>query len=299
MASAADPFGPSFRNMLKQVLRRTLRPRGRSVQILNRSARRRRIATSGIDVSGYRPYSPGDDVRRVDWNVYARSRELHVIQREEDEHRGLSVLVDTSPSMRAGERRTAALRLAALLGALGLCRLDIVVIRTSPRRAAVFHGGMPAVPGMLDWLQNEVDNEDESGPADLIASALRPGPLSLHGSVAWISDFAPPAAFEPALKQLVSAGRGRRPTVVLQPELPQDRVPDVDGYVELEDPETGEIVRLRVDRRLRDEVAQELARLAKAQRSLFRSVGVRSSRFAVPTVLDADLWSPGEWLGWL
>ena len=86
--------------------------------------------TSGIEFADYRAYSPGDDLRRVDWNAYARLGTLHVRQSQAEHDTDLYLLVDASPSMEFGQpsKFFAARRLAAALGYIALAHLDRVVL---------------------------------------------------------------------------------------------------------------------------------------------------------------------------
>ncbi len=52
----------------------------------------------------HRIYSPGDDIRSIDWRVYARTDKLHVKQYEEDRSLTVHVILDYSASMNFGEQ---------------------------------------------------------------------------------------------------------------------------------------------------------------------------------------------------
>lgn len=86
--------------------------------------------TSGIEFADYRPYTMGDDLRRVDWNAYARLGTLHVRQAQAEHDTVLHILLDASPSMDFGAptKLYAARRLAAALGYIALAHLDSVVL---------------------------------------------------------------------------------------------------------------------------------------------------------------------------
>ncbi|MEO8288323.1 MAG: DUF58 domain-containing protein [Chloroflexota bacterium] len=88
--------------------------------------------TSGIEFADYRQYSAGDDLRRVDWNAYARLGTLHVRQSQAEHDTLLYLLVDGSPSMEFGQpsKFLLARRLAAALGYIALAHLDGVVMTT-------------------------------------------------------------------------------------------------------------------------------------------------------------------------
>lgn len=88
--------------------------------------------TTGIEFAEFRPYSIGDDLRRVDWNAYARLGTLHVRQAQAEHDTSLYILLDASPSMTFGAQSKfmAARRLAASLGYVALAHLDAVVVAT-------------------------------------------------------------------------------------------------------------------------------------------------------------------------
>src|SRR6187200_2988415 len=83
-----------------------------------------------VEFADYRNYSAGDDLRQLDWNVYARLERLFVKLFVEEEDVTVHILVDASRSMDYGEpnKLDAARRAAAALGYLGLAGMDRVSI---------------------------------------------------------------------------------------------------------------------------------------------------------------------------
>ena len=61
--------------------------------------RRSRNLRPALDFSDHRPYTPGDDLRHVDWNAYSRHEELFVKLGEASQSVNVHILLDTSPSM--------------------------------------------------------------------------------------------------------------------------------------------------------------------------------------------------------
>ena len=57
---------------------------------------------SSMDFAEHRAYMPGDDIRRIDWKLFARSDRHYVKEFEADTNTNFTVLIDTSPSMRYG-----------------------------------------------------------------------------------------------------------------------------------------------------------------------------------------------------
>src|SRR4051794_15559086 len=80
----------------------------------------------GMEFADHKEYSPGDDFRSIDWNVYARLDELVVKNFESQEHLRLYVLLDASASMNACDARKFQLakRLAAALAYIGFVNED-------------------------------------------------------------------------------------------------------------------------------------------------------------------------------
>jgi len=55
-----------------------------------------------VDFASYRQYMPGDEIRRIDWNVYARSDRLYIKLYEGETNTRVLVLLDISGSMNYG-----------------------------------------------------------------------------------------------------------------------------------------------------------------------------------------------------
>ena len=75
---------------------------GRRRRIHQRPATVRRTSGSSTDFAEHRAYMPGDDIRRIDWRLYARSDRYYVKEFEADTNTNFIVVLDVSPSMRYG-----------------------------------------------------------------------------------------------------------------------------------------------------------------------------------------------------
>jgi uncharacterized protein (DUF58 family) len=91
-----------------------------------------------VEFADFRDYSPGDDLRFVDWNTYARLERLFLKMFLEEEDLHFYALIDASRSMEFGEptKLRYATQLAAALGFVGLVRGDRVKIETLGQPAA-------------------------------------------------------------------------------------------------------------------------------------------------------------------
>src|SRR6186713_1600934 len=73
---------------------------------------------SAAEFADYKEYTPGDELARLDWRVYGRTRRLYLRQFEEETDMTAYLVVDISGSMRyAGENRTSKYILAAKIAA--------------------------------------------------------------------------------------------------------------------------------------------------------------------------------------
>lgn len=216
--------------------------------------RRSKRRGHSVEFDDFRPYSPGDDLRHIDWHVLARLDRLVVKLFRAEEDLGVRVVLDTSPSMHAGEplKLLAGARLAMALGYLGLVNND--------RVSAVEFGGphgyraMTPVRGRRHTHRLARFLLDALGARTVDATA-RPMPLNEalrrvaidtrggSGLVVVISDFLDRAGYKPGLDAL--AARGQFDVVCVQTLSPGELDPTLEasaglvGDLRLTDAESG------------------------------------------------------------
>ncbi|MDF1702051.1 MAG: DUF58 domain-containing protein [Planctomycetota bacterium] len=160
---------------------------------------------SGVLFADHRDYVPGDDLRYVDWNVYARLGDLVVKRFEAEENLELLLCVDRSLSME-GPKSRAARRLAAALGYLALANMDrarlawLPSLTTAPVTA---HRGK----GRTGALMDELAKAPVGGSTDHARSIGRVLSTCRRRMIAVVlSDFYDPANSVAALAALKSRG---------------------------------------------------------------------------------------------
>lgn len=79
---------------------------------------------SSLDFSDFRVYEAGDDVRQIDWNVYARTDKLFIKRFLDEEEMRVHIVLDTTPSMDEADKWLHARQVAALFGYLVLSHDD-------------------------------------------------------------------------------------------------------------------------------------------------------------------------------
>jgi uncharacterized protein (DUF58 family) len=212
----------------------------------SRGERRSRLRGAGTVFSDYRAYSRGDDLRYVDWNIFARLGQLFVKEYEIEESANVLVLLDRSSSMRFGEpdKLDFAVRVAAALGYIGLAHLDRVeILPISGGEARLFSGKAQAA-----HLFRYLEQVEPRGETDLLASIRRRLATGRRRGLAiLISDFLDPAGYQPAVDLLL--GHGHR-VFVVHIVAPQEETPVLGGSVRLLDSETGRRLDVKVDKRL-------------------------------------------------
>ena len=222
-------------------------------------ARRSTRRGSSAEFADHRPYYPGDDVRRIDWNAYARLEELVLRLYVAEEDVTLYILVDTSASMGHGDppKLEIAKRVAAALGYVALSGSERVAV-------APFGGGLrPPMPPMrgkrrIGSMLRYLDTLEAAGETDLgravdqfLARGPRPGVTIL------LSDLLDPGGYQRPIDRLI--GERHEPAVfhVLDAE-------------ELNPTPGGDLVLVDSERGLRVEVSLD-ARAVAAYRARVRS----------------------------
>ncbi|HET7265133.1 MAG TPA: DUF58 domain-containing protein [bacterium] len=225
-----------------------------------------------LDLAEVREYQPGDEVRRIDWNVTARMNQLFVRQYREEKELTAWLLVDLSPSMQFGTvrrfKRDLAVEFAGVAAYIITRHGDKVGGLVFPTQAGVSF--IPPRAGRQHALRvvrdlASIPTIAGGGQTDLGAVLRQLGRLAKRRSLVFlISDFHSPAGWEQPLAEL-----GRRHEIIaVRIEDPREReLPDVGG-VYLHDPETGQQLWIDTsDRRVRQAhralVAERDARLAE------------------------------------
>jgi len=204
--------------------------------------RRSRRKGQSIEFADFRSYVPGDDLRLLDWNLYARLEKLIIKLFLEEEDLHFYALIDASRSMDFGDptKLRYAKQLAAALGYIGLVRADRVKIETLGTNNAV----SPVLRGRRSlWRMLEVLDAIEPGDQVPLAESVKRFCLrnSGRGIVLLITDLMDKDGYEPALRYLVAQ---RLDVYVVQVLSKEEIDPDIVGDLKLvdsEDDDTAEI----------------------------------------------------------
>jgi uncharacterized protein (DUF58 family) len=200
------------------------------------------VPGAGTEADEAREYQPGDDVRRIDWPLTARSGVVHVRNTIADRELETWVLVDGSASMEFGTadstKRDLALAATAAIGFLGGRggnRIGALVLDGERVKIVPARSGRVALMAMLHTIASR-PTAAEGSSIDLAEGIQRLLAVSRRrGMAVVVSDFLCPSPWEKALRVLGSRHQTAAVEVIDPREL---ELPPV-GYLTVVDPETG------------------------------------------------------------
>lgn len=263
---------------------------GRRMEGLLAGDYRSTLLGDGTELAQVRPYIPGDDVRRIDWNVTARTDVTHVRVHLAERVLVTWLVLDTSPSMTFGtaERRKAdvAEGVAIAVGHVATRRgnrLGLVTFGDADPRTLPPRQGRIGLIGLLNALRQE-SGDGRVGATSLGEALRRTGALARQRSVAVVvSDFRGPLDWRRPLLELA----GRHDVVAIEIRDPREQELPNAGVLWLVDPETGRQVRADTrSARLRSRFA---AAAAAERAEVARTLAAAGARHVV-------LSTSGDWL---
>ncbi len=181
--------------------------------------RRSKRKGQSVEFADFRNYVSGDDLRFIDWNLFARMDRLYLKLFLEEEDLHFYALVDDSLSMDFGtpSKFFVARQLAASLCYIGLCRGDRVSISTFGRSATpVVVRGKSTAHRMLGYLESAPCTEASPSMEETMRRFCLKN--TGKGIVVVITDLMNKSGYETALKMLVAREMDIYLLHVLSPE---------------------------------------------------------------------------------
>jgi uncharacterized protein (DUF58 family) len=213
----------------KRVFRGSLMAQRRTVQL-----------GGGIEFADHREYTPGDDFRYLDWNLYARHDELLLKRFQEEEDLHVYFLLDCSRSMGFGNppKFDLARRVTAALAYIALADLDRIAVTAFAKDIVAdfpLTRGKGRILSLLNFLER-LEPQGEETDLERVATGF------IHrdqrrGLVVVVSDLYDPNGFEKGLDLL--RHRKYEPHVVQMYDKYEKDPPDMLGDVEMWDVESG------------------------------------------------------------
>lgn len=220
--------------------------------------RKSRRKGQSVEFADFRNYVAGDDIRFIDWNLYARLDRLFLKLFLEEEDLHFYALIDASTSMDFGDpsKLRFAKQLAASLGFVGLCRADRVRVESlgaSRKNPGPVLRGRGSLWRMLEYLDKIEVGENVSLAQGVKDFCLR---NTGQGIVVLISDLMDKEGYETALRYLLAQ---QMDVYVIHVLSPEEIDPDITGDVKLIDCEDADIAEVTVSRPLLSKYKRTLA----------------------------------------
>ncbi len=233
---------------------------------------------TSIEFADYREYAPGDDLRRLDWNVLARLERPFMKLTEEEEDLAVHVLVDVSPSMNwpllepspesesetpSANKLWFALRLAGGLGHIALASGDLLTVTLldggNNRHWGPFRSQQNSWR-LLEFLEANTAQTGQAAPPALTDMALSLQTYARrarrHGLAFVLSDMLSPNGYTKGVDAMLQVGFE---IAIVHTLSPDEMEPALDGDLKLVDVETGAIVEVTVDATMRRQYMERLA----------------------------------------
>lgn len=239
----------------------------------NKGERQSRRKGESAEFADYRNYVSGDDIRHIDWNIYARLDRLFLKLFLEEEELNVSVLLDVSGSMDSGEPAKAryAKRVAAAMAYIGLCNYDRVNLYAYADNVVASRIGLRSrrtLPQLLKFLEDAPIGGGSNFTAAAKQFALR---HTQKGVCLVISDLLDKNGFQQGLPFLV----GRHMDIyVLQVLSPQEMEPDLAGDLKLVDVEDEDIAEVTISKPLLDKYKANLQAYCESIRDYCSQRGI-------------------------
>jgi uncharacterized protein (DUF58 family) len=232
--------------------------------------------------SDHRPYTPGDDLRYVDWNAYARQNHMLLKLGEAEQDVNVHLLVDCSRSMLWGQppKWRLARQIAGALGFLAMAhsdRLHVVPFGNAIARPFGPAQGKGRLIEMLQYIEHMAVQE-RTDLAPVLRSYARS--FATGGILVLISDLLDPANLAEVLR---ACSPPRWQVLVLHLLDPRELRPELQGPLELEDRETGLRLELDLD-------AETLADYQQRARAWMENLGQACARRGATYTQLATHW---------
>ncbi|MDQ7025343.1 MAG: DUF58 domain-containing protein [Anaerolineae bacterium] len=262
----------SFDLLLPEQIRRRVDPLmlvAKNIRSGSMKGERRSVKRgTSVEFADYRNYVPGDDLRKLDWNVYARLEKPYIKLLEDEEDLAVHLLLDASASMNwpnseeteAGgnpehNKLLFAQRIFATLAYISLSTGDRLMMTAMNDRGTNYFGpsrGRAQTVGMLRYAHRI----EAQGVTDL-NHTLRQYAIreKRAGLVFIISDMFSPTGYVDGLNILL--GKGHE-VCIIHLLSPDEIAPPVAGDLRLLDIETGEAQEITVDANMRSMYQQRL-----------------------------------------
>jgi uncharacterized protein (DUF58 family) len=244
LPSSVDPtvFDEAFLRQLERLMLVTKKAVHGGMKGVRRSVKR----GQSVEFTDYRNYTLGDDLRALDWNLYARLEKLFIKLFIEEEDVNVHILLDASASMDGGtpDKLLFGKRAAAALAYVGLASYDRISMAVLQGKVARRFPPVRGTGRVFQVLSDLSGIKPHSGPTDIAAACRHyAAQITQRGPLILISDL-----FDDNAERAISELAGTRCEVAVLHTLSADELdPPLEGDLRLVDRETGAGVNVTAD----------------------------------------------------
>ena len=247
---------------------------------------------ASTDFAEHRPYMPGDDVRRLDWRLYARTDRYYMKEFEADTNTNLVLLLDVSRSMSYGQKLPYACTLAACLAYFSSLQRDRVGLATFANGVVDY---VPPSAKHLRLVLHSLDHAERGVPPNPAPIVMRykqvfqrlSDTVRRRSMVAIISDlYEEPEDVVAAVNTLRGRGNDIMVLHVLDPSEREFPFMESTNFVDLESGETMPVIPDYLRDDYRELVSQHVAALARR----LKGQGVDYALFDTSQPMDKALF---------
>lgn len=251
--------------------------------------RRSKQLGGGVEFADYRDYLHGDDLRYLDWNVYARHGDLLLKRFQEEQDLHVYLLLDASESMNTGEpnKFLFARQIAAALAYIALADLDRVSIIAYDNKIVdtlPLMRGKDNVLALLKFLDQLKPGGQKTDLAAVASEFGRRAPRT--GMALILSDLFDQSGFRNGIDRL---RHQRFDPHVIQIHTQEEAHPTLLGDVEFEDVESHELRKVTVTEGKLEEYKTLFAHFNEDVQRYCRTYGLSHTRATTDVPFDAVL----------
>lgn len=252
------------------------------IQNLNyNGARKSNIKGSSIEFSDFRNYSLGDDLRRIDWNSYARFDRLFMKLFTEEKQAFIHLFLDCSASMNE-EKQWYSKMLAASLAYISLKNMDKVNLFICGKSIKANKLNLQSKNTFLDII-HFLDSVSASGGTNLYESIKESIKVPIGEGISIIlSDFFTEGSYKEAVKLLQSK---KQSIILIQILSKEEENPSFQGAVKLLDSESGEEKEIEISSEILREYKKALKNYENELKEFSKNKGIQFIRVSTDSPL--------------
>lgn len=268
MKSLNESFTKEYLSKLENV---SLEIQKRIQSLSYNGARKSNTKGSSIEFSDFRNYSIGDDLRRIDWNSYARFDRLFMKLFTEEKQASINLFLDCSASMNE-EKQWYSKMLAASLTYISLRNMDKVNLFICGKSMKANKLNLQSKNSFLDMI-HFLDSVSALGETNLYESIKESMKLPIGEGISVIlSDFFTEGSYKEAVKLLQSK---RQTIILIQVLSKEEEEPSLQGAVQLLDSESQEVKEIEISQEILREYKNALKNYKNELKEFSKNRGIQ------------------------